>query len=128
MAKAVTHRQHIRFLKQALFIRLLGKPLADCKTAGNTQVSSLTWLCWFQKHDKELVITHDILQGVVASIDGEKDPRCLMLSFQLAQQVINIYEQAAPQVRHASSAIHSTLLLCSRYLHYLPSHKKAFNC
>lgn len=63
-----------------------------------------------QKHGKELVVTSevDVLQGVIASIDGEKDPRCLMLSFQLAQQAIRIYEQAAPRVRHASSSLHVT--------------------
>lgn len=55
----------------------------------------------FQAHGAELVAESevDVLQGVIASIDGEKDPRCLMLSFQLAQQVICIYEQAAPQVQ-----------------------------
>ena len=55
---------------------------------------------FFQAHGTELVVQSevDILNGVIASIDGEKDPRCLMLSFKLAQQVICIYEQAAPQV------------------------------
>ena len=40
----------------------------------------------------------DALQGVIAAIDGEKDPRCLLLSFQLSQQVIQTYEQLAPMV------------------------------
>ena len=56
-------------------------------------------------HGLELVAESevDVLQGVIAGIDGEKDPRCLMLSFQLAQQVICIYEQAAPQVQASCS-------------------------
>ena len=40
----------------------------------------------------------DLLQGVIAAIDGEKDPRCLLLSFQLTQLVIQVYENTAPQV------------------------------
>ena len=40
----------------------------------------------------------DVISGVIAAIDGEKDPRCLLLSFQLSQQVVNIYE-ASPSVR-----------------------------
>lgn len=80
----------------------------------------------FQAHGAELVAEGevDVLQGVVASIDGEKDPRCLMLSFQLAQQVICIYAQAAPQVwpscpeeinaaSHAYTHVsHSTISYC----------------
>ena len=58
-------------------------------------------IVFFQAHGTELVVESevDVLQGVIAGIDGEKDPRCLMLSFQLAQQVICIYEQAASQVQ-----------------------------
>lgn len=81
----------------------------------------------FQAHGTELVLQSevDVLRGVIASIDGEKDPRCLMLSFQLAQQVICIYEEAVPQVQPAclqesGAAIHAyknvshdnQLLLC----------------
>lgn len=68
----------------------------------------------FQAHGTELVVQSeiDVLRGVIASIDGEKDPRCLMLSFQLAQQVICIYEEAAPQVppaclQEAGAALHA---------------------
>ena len=40
----------------------------------------------------------DLLPGIVAAIDGEKDPRCLLLSFQLTQQVLQICEEMAPEV------------------------------
>ncbi|KAL0055388.1 hypothetical protein WJX82_011614 [Trebouxia sp. C0006] len=46
----------------------------------------------------------DVISGVIAAIDGEKDPRCLLLSFQLSQQVVKIYE-ASPSVPAAQESL-----------------------
>lgn len=47
----------------------------------------------------------DILEGTIAAIDGEKDPRCLLLAFQCSQLVTNIYETVAPEVHPLSWAL-----------------------
>lgn len=57
---------------------------------------------FLQANGKDLLESGvDMMQGVIAAVDGEKDPRCLMLSFQLAQQVVCVYEQASAKVTHA---------------------------
>ena len=40
----------------------------------------------------------DMLEITIAAIDGEKDPRCLLLVFQCSQQVIKTYQELASQV------------------------------
>ena len=52
-----------------------------------------------QTHGAEAVKAGvDVIKGLITAIDGEKDPRCLLLSFQLTQQVVQIYERLAPSV------------------------------
>ncbi|KAL0023064.1 hypothetical protein WJX79_007041 [Trebouxia sp. C0005] len=46
----------------------------------------------------------DVISGVIAAIDGEKDPRCLLLSFELSQQVVKIYE-SSPSVPAAQESL-----------------------
>ncbi|KAL3149263.1 hypothetical protein ABBQ32_002080 [Trebouxia sp. C0010 RCD-2024] len=93
--------QTAKLVKALLEVQITTLPQAD-------RMLALTILhIALQKHGTELVVTTevDMLQGVIASIDGEKDPRCLMLSFQLAQQTVRIYEQAAPQVCAAQHSL-----------------------
>lgn len=48
----------------------------------------------------------DVIQGVIAAVDGEKDPRCLLLSFQLSQQVVKTYEEQSSVCLPSCNAIH----------------------
>lgn len=48
----------------------------------------------------------DVIQGVIAAVDGEKDPRCLLLSFQLSQQVVKTYEEQPSVCLPSCNAIH----------------------
>lgn len=60
-----------------------------------------------QKFGRQLAeLEVDMLQGTIAAIDGEKDPRCLLLSFKCGQQAITVYQNAAPQA--CLGALHMT--------------------
>ncbi|KAK9823856.1 hypothetical protein WJX72_005960 [[Myrmecia] bisecta] len=54
-------------------------------------------LALLQLHGPALVEAEvDMIEGVLASVDGEKDPRCLLLAFQAVRAVVTLYSTTTP--------------------------------